>query len=99
MPLCFRLSLIAPLLIAACAPLPPAAPANDAASRAAGQSCRVAIAAKVGVPVAEVTMLEVNAGGTGIEARATVAGARAPYACFADRTGVVRGVSYTGAYP
>lgn len=91
----FRLALIATLLIAACAPPSPSATASDAAER----SCRAAIAGKVGVPAAEVTILEVSAGETGIEARATVAGAKAPWACFADRTGAVRGVTYTGVYP
>jgi hypothetical protein len=91
-------ALVAALLAAACAPLPPAG-VDAPVAAAVNRSCRAAIAQRAGVPVAAVTMLELNAGGTGIEARATVDGARAPWACFADRAGAVRGVSYTGAYP
>ena len=95
-----RLILIAPLCLAACAAQPPAAPAEDAATRAAGGACHAAIADTAGVPVAEVRMLEVNAGETGIEARAMVPGRKtAPWACFADRAGAVRGVTYTGVFP
>ena len=95
----FRPILIAPLLLAACASQPRSTPAEDAASRAAGRACHAAIAQKAGVPVAEVRMLEVNSGETGIEARATVEGAKAPWACFADRAGAVRGVTSTAVYP
>ncbi|PZQ47156.1 MAG: hypothetical protein DI556_18235 [Rhodovulum sulfidophilum] len=88
-------ALAALFALAACA-----APAlGPAQSRAVSDACRVAVAAAAGVPVSEVTPLDLMAGGAGIEARMVVGGARAPWACFADRTGTIRGVEYTAVFP
>jgi hypothetical protein len=96
-----RLVLLAltPLLLAACAAPQPHTVPDNALSRSVAEACRAAVAERAGVPLSDVVLLDMKAGRAGIEAREIVAGAKAPWACFTDRAGAVRGVTFTGIFP
>lgn len=79
----------APILLAGCASPPPSGPVVS--------TCQIAIAQRVGRPVADVTPIDVVRARQGTSVRAEVVGADAPWACAADRSGAVLSVLYTGS--
>ncbi|TPE53514.1 hypothetical protein [Amaricoccus solimangrovi] len=59
-------------------------------------ACRAEVARKVGVSVAEVRPVDVIRTPSGTEVRALAPGRKAPWACSANRDGVILSVLYTG---
>jgi hypothetical protein len=64
---------------------------------APARACRTAIAKTTGRPVSDVAVFDVAESKAGITVEATLAGAEAPWRCYADRSGRVSNVMYTGS--
>lgn len=63
----------------------------------AANACRSAIARQTGRPVSDVAVFDVAESEAGVGVMATVAGAKAPWACQSSPSGQVAGVTYAGS--